>query len=226
MSKIQSITERWAGHSFAEIEEHLKYNGHEYVDLGLPSGRLWAKCNIGAISETDYGLYFAWGSNVGYAANGNSSPHNFSEGQQTPYFIKNGDYAEYARYVNGETLALGDDAARNNMGGNWRMPTKEDFQELYDYCNTNGSVTWTTINGINGRKFTSPNGNYVFLPAAGCCNGTSRNDLGSYGYYWSSTCYELGGPGDVAYYLYFSSGDVSPDGNDGRYLGYSVRAVQ
>ena len=229
MSKIQNIRESWVGHSFAEIEEHLKFNGHEYVDLGLPSGRLWAKCNIGAESETDYGLYFAWGSNVGYAANGNQSPHDFSAGQQTPYFIKKNEedgYYEYARYVDGETLCFGDDTARNNMGGNWRMPTQTDFQELYDYCNDNGSILWTTINGVNGRQFISPNGNYVFFPAAGCCDGSSRNDAGSGGGYWSSSCYEDDGPGDSAYGLYFSSSNVSPGYNDYRYYGYSVRAVQ
>lgn len=204
----------------------LKFNGHKYVDLGLPSGRLWAKCNIGAANETDYGLYFAWGSTKGYEGN---AGHNFANGQQTPYFIKENEeegYGEYARYVDGEILSLGDDTARNVMGGNWRMPTKEDFVELYNYCNTNGSVIWTTINGINGRKFTSPNGNYVFLPAAGFCYGTSCNDVGMFGNYWSSTCYANGGPGDSAYLVSFYSADVSPGNNNDRYFGFSVRAVQ
>ena len=210
----------------SSIIDAIKFNGHEYVDLGLPSGRLWAKCNIGASSETDYGLYFAWGSTKGYEGN---AEHNFTYGQQTPYFIKENEddgYGEYARYVDGETLAFGDDAARNNMGGNWRMPTQADFQELYDYCNTNGSVIWTTINGINGRKFTSPNGNYVFLPAAGYCDGTSRYSVSADGNYWSSACCADDGPGDSGYQLYFNSSSFDTESCNYRFFGFSVRAVQ
>lgn len=191
------------------------FNGYAYVDLGLPSGNLWAKCNVGANSETDYGLYFAWASTVGYAAN---SGHNFSY-ENAPYHLST-EGEGYSKYENEDKLALADDAARANLGGAWRMPTKADFQELIDYCNTNGSIEWVTIGGVNGVKFTSPNNKYVFFPkAGGFWSETSELTVEDCSY-WSSTCYDVYN----AYHTYFNGNPPLTD--DTRYVGLPVRAVQ
>ena len=164
--------------------------GHDYIDLGLPSGTLWATCNIGADNPEDYGDYFSWGETTGY----NSGKTNF---EWSTYKWCNGSYDTQTKYntsssygtVDNKTeLDLEDDAAYVNWGSNWRMPSKAQFDELI-----NGSYTtteWTTQNGVNGLKITSKtNGNSIFLPAAGYRNDTSLNDAGSYGYYWSHTLY-------------------------------------
>ena len=157
---------------------------HAYVDLGLPSGLLWATCNIGADAPEDYGFYFAWGEtqpkdnydwNTYQYCNGSSST-------LTKYCNKS-NYGYNGFTDNLTTLLPEDDAATANWGSDWRMPTKEEFQELYN----NTTVTWTTQNGVNGRLFTASNGNSLFLPAAGCRYDGSLNDVGSYGYYWSSS---------------------------------------
>ena len=111
------------------------------------------------------------------------------------------------------------DAATVNLGEPWRMPTEDDFQELYDNCD------WTrkTVNGVNGYLVTSKiNGATFFFPCSGYGNGTSWNIRGSYGYYWASTLYS------AAYgrILYFNSGGVDPQSNDGRFNGFAVRPVQ
>jgi hypothetical protein len=111
-----------------------------------------------------------------------------------------------------------DDAATANWGGAWRMPTKAEQDELRNNC----TWTWTTQNGVNGYKVTGPNGNSIFLPAAGYLVGGALNLAGSGGYYWSSSLYTDGPSG--AYYVYFSSGGVDwYYGN--RYYGFSVRPV-
>ena len=112
------------------------------------------------------------------------------------------------------------DAARANWGGSWRLPTKAEFGELIDNCD----YERVTLNGIEGMRFTSKrNGNSIFLPAAGCRNGTFTDYAGGRGYYWSSTPYE----GDTrgAYYLYFGSGGSAGTDWDYRHLGQQVRPV-
>ena len=160
------------------------YNGHEYVDLGLPSGKLWAKCNVGANSETDYGLYFAWGETTGYKDI--NSGKNFS---WEDYKHCNGTYNSLTKYNfnddfgivdNKKIIDLEDDAAHVNMGGDWRMPTPGDLQELID----NTVYEWTTVNGVNGGLFTSKiNGQKIFFPAAGACIYGSIFQVGSIGVY-------------------------------------------
>ena len=117
-------------------------------------------------------------------------------------------------------LTLDQDAAHAYMGGKWRMPTNAEYQELIDKCN----VTWTTDyngTGVKGRIFTSKiNGNSVFFPASGYCNGSSVYRAGSYGHYWSSSWNSSG----YAWSLYFSSGSVYVS-SVGRYYGQSVRGV-
>ena len=171
--------------------------GHDWVDLGLPSGLRWATCNVGASSPTAYGNYYAWGETTTKATY-NESTYTYT-GNQT-------------------TLPSSADAATANWGIGWRMPTQSEMQELLDNC----TYTWTTQNGVNGRLFTGPNGNSIFLPAAGYRNGGELYSAGSLGNYWSSSL----GSSDTyyAWNLGFNSGGCSMD----YYLrcyGRSVRAV-
>ena len=110
------------------------------------------------------------------------------------------------------------DAATANWGGTWRLPTKEEQQELIDNC----TWTWTTQNGVNGYKVTGPNGNHIFLPAAGCRYGSSLGLAGEYGYCWSSTPHDS--YSNLVWYLLFGSGEQDMyDIN--HYYGLSVRPV-
>ena len=186
------------------------------VDLGLPSGLLWCDHNVGASKPEEEGFFFSWGNVEGHNLNGQGT-YDFGTGNDTdPYKSSSGATIGYPG-----SIAVGDayDMARANMGAPWRLPTNAEFQELYNNC-TN---VWINQNGINGRRFTSNiNGNSIFFPAAGNYYGSSHNYEGSDGYYWSSVLYSA----DYAYYLYFGSGGVYPQGDDGRFYGFSVRAVQ
>ena len=172
-------------------------DGHEWVDLGLPSGTKWATCNVGADSPEDYGDHFAWGETTPKS----SSNYNYSG---TP-----------------TTLPLDRDAAYTNWGTSWRMPTKDERSEL---INTNYTTwTWTTQNGVKGYKVTSQtNGNSIFLPAAGYRAGSGWNSAGSGGLYWSSS--SNGGSKYSAWNFTFNSDEVS-NNNCQRSFGNSVRPV-
>ena len=157
-------------------------NGRDWVDLGLPSGLKWATCNVGATTPEGYGNFYAWGETTTKTSYDQSNSVTY--GQQISDFSGNATY----------------DAARANWGSTWRMPTKAEAEELRDNC----TWTWTSQNGVNGMRVTGPNGNSIFLPAAGYCPGSSRNDVGEYGNYWGSTPYESDTRG--AYSLFFGSG--------------------
>ena len=195
-------------------------NGHAYVDLGLPSGLLWATCNVGANAPEDYGDYFAWGETT-TKTDYSWSTYQYCNGSNSTMtkYCTNADYGNNGFVDNQTTLFPEDDAATANWGSGWRMPTKEEWQELYN----NTTVTWTTQNGVNGRLFTASNGNSLFLPAAGYRSDSSLYGAGSYGYYWSSSLY-AGYPGD-AWYLYFYSDNYGMSYYD-RYYGRSVRPVR
>ncbi|HJH59770.1 MAG TPA: DUF1566 domain-containing protein [Bacteroidetes bacterium] len=175
-------------------------NGYDYVDLGLPSGLKWATCNVGANSPTNYGNYYAWGETT--TKSDYSSSNCLTYGQQI------GDISGNPQY----------DAARANWGGTWRMPTKIEFEELIDNC----TWRWMGKLGYKGYMVTGPNGNSIFLPAAGYRYGTSLDGAGSHGRYWSSTPYESST--QSAYFLYFYS-DVHGTGWLNRNDGQSVRPV-
>ena len=194
-------------------------NNHEYVDLGLPSGLKWATCNVGADSPEDYGDYFAWGE---------VEPKTTYNWGTYKYCVD--DYDNLTKYCsissygnNGFTdtktvLDPEDDAATVNWGGSWRMPTKAEQDELRNNC----IWTWITQSGVNGYKVTGPNGNSIFLPAAGYMSVGALGYAGSYGYYWSSSLY-TGYPYN-AYGVSFYS--VNVDWSYGnRYYGFSVRPV-
>ena len=192
-----------------------RINGHEYVDLGLSVK--WATCNVGASSPEGYGDYFAWGE---------TSPKNDYSWSTLKYCNDNtGDsFSKYNQYQGGTRdsrtrLELSDDAARVNWGGSWRMPTKAEQDEQREQC----IWQWTTVNGHSGYRVTSKrNGRSIFLPAAGYRLGSSSNNVGSIGSYWSSS---LGAASSYdAYYLNFSSSRVDWSINL-RCYGLSVRAV-
>ena len=175
-------------------------NGHEYVDLGLPSGLKWATCNVGAENPEDYGNYYAWGET--------STKSEITEENSLTYGKSMSDISGNITY----------DVARKEWGSSWRLPTKKELEELESKC----KWQWTTINGKNGYKVTGPNGNSIFLPAAGCRYGSSLDYAGEYGYFWSSAPLESND--DSAYYLYFNSSHRNVDWCY-RYFGQSVRPV-
>ena len=195
-------------------------NGHEWVDLGLPSGTKWATCNVGATKPEEYGNYYAWGETEPKSTYDWSTYKwcNGSYGTQTKYCTD----SYYGTVDNKNVLELADDAARVNWGGAWRMPTDAEWTEL----RTNCTWTWTDDyngTGVAGRIVTSnTNGNHIFLPAAGYRDLDDLDDAGGRGYYWSSllsTAYPSG-----AWRVFFFSGIVSRY-IYGRYYGQSVRPV-
>ena len=194
---------------------------HEYIDLGLPSGLLWATCNVGADSPEEYGDYFAWGETTTksdyswstYQYN-NGSSYNLTKYCNDPEYGYNG-FTD-----NLTTLLPEDDAATANWGSGWRMPTKAELEELRD----NTTVIWTTQNGVGGHLFTASNGNSLFLPAAGYYLGSSLFEAGDEGHYWSSSLY-TDYPGS-AWSLYFYSNHDFIGGYFDRHCGQSVRPVR
>ena len=174
-------------------------DGHEYVDLGLSVK--WATCNIGANKPEEYGDYFAWGET--------SAKFSYKNDNSKTYYRSMGDIKGDSSY----------DAATANWGGNWRMPTKAEMQELRDRCNWE----WITQNGVNGYKVTGPNGNSIFLPAAGYCFGSSVSRVQKRGEYWGST--PNGVDPSSAYQLYFNGVKRKVMSYGIRYYGQSVRPV-
>lgn len=180
------------------------------VDLGLSVK--WADCNVGATSPEGYGDYFAWGETKP------KDVYNLST-----YFDTAGyGFSKYTISTK-TTLDPEDDAAHVNWGGDWRMPTKAEQEELRNNC----FWTWTTQNGVKGYKVTSKvNRNSIFLPAAGSRSYGDLSNAGSYGYYWSSSLDSSDSSrSDGAYFLRFYSGYVDWFSGSLRYSGLSVRAV-
>lgn len=165
-------------------------NRHECVDLGLPSGTLWAKTNVGAMEETETGFYFAWGETKGYAASQVGTDKEFS---LSDYVFSRPDADPFDKYDHDKDgltkLELTDDAARVNWGGDWHMPTKTQCEELFNTAYVkNKWVTNYQGSGVNGLLFTSvSNGNTLFIPAAGFCDGDEVYDVGEGCYIWSSS---------------------------------------
>lgn len=144
--------------SVLKIEMKGKLNGHEWVDLGLPSGTLWATCNVGANSPEEFGDYFAWGETK----------------------IKNSYTKDNYKYSGcPTTLPPSVDAAAANWGDGWHIPTKTQWEELKNKCE------W--MSGSNGYKIVGPSGKSIFLPAAGFYSNNGYGNANTYGYYWSST---------------------------------------
>ena len=169
-------------------------NGFEYVDLGLPSGTMWAKCNVGATELEDPGLLFQFGKIKGYKYG--DKHHMFYDFDKIDNTLSGGLYKD------NDILELTDDAAHVNMGGKWVMATKDNLEELLD--STSHEVE--TINGVKGMTFTSNiNGHQLFIPfiQGWWYNGNWENWDMSTGHIWSSqvsVSYI-----DGAYRLYFNS---------------------
>lgn len=168
--------------SLSDLDEMDDLNDHEYVDLGLSVK--WATCNVGADSPDDYGDYFAWGETQPQTTY-NWSTYKWCKGSIST-LTKYCDYGLHGTVDNKTQLDLSDDAARANWGGSWRMPTDDEWKELFLNC------TWSTYyeysaDGEKGYKVTSKiNGNSIFLPDAGYRFDSSLHGAGS-GYYWSSS---------------------------------------
>ena len=196
---------------------------YEYVDLGLPSGLKWAKCNVGATSETDYGYYFQWG-DIEDKSNSDCSwkTYEYYNGSSDTLTKYNNSTSFGETLDNKTTLDLEDDAARAHMGSDWRMPTRDEFRELFDYTN-NEWISNYNGSGVNGRKFTSKtNSNSIFIPASGYRLGSSFRGQGRGGDVWSSSL-NATLPGG-ALELGFGSGSIYM-GDSGRYYGLAVRGV-
>lgn len=172
------------------------YNNHEYVDLGLPSGNLWAKVNMGAEKETDFGDYFAW-AEIATKESFDSSNYKYyksatemEDGMEVHYegytkyvsadYAKDNGYKGF--YDNKSVLDIEDDAARSLWGGAWHIPSKSNFDELKKYCR----ITVGTFEGIKGVKVVGTNGNYIFLPSAGFKQGNWVNNFAESSYMISS----------------------------------------
>ena len=179
-----------------------------FVDLALPSGLLWCEHNVGASTPYEHGLYFSWGNVEGHAE---GSGYDFSDAvyAQTAGAALTGNIPVNNTY----------DMARHNMGAPCRLPTSGEFTELNNNCDSE----WTDEDGVAGRRFTSRiNGNSIFFPASGYYNGTTLNNRGSNGHYWSSSYHSA----PNAYYLGFNSSNVNPANNTNRRYGFTARAVQ
>ena len=187
-------------------------NGYEYVDLDLPSGLKWATCNVGASSPEEYGDYFAWGET-------NTKTEYTNDNSLTYGLTKTQLQAQGIIDENGN-LTPQYDAATANWGGSWRMPTKEQMEELVEHC----EWEWTQVNGVNGAKVIGPNGSCIFLPAAGFRYAYALYDDGGIGYCWSSTPYDSDGD-DIAYNLRFDDGGEGVYWVYSRSIGLTVRPV-
>ena len=182
-------------------------NHPHMIDLGLPSGTQWACCNVGAAAPEQYGNYYAWGE---------TSPKSVYSWDTYLYGSSWNNVVNIGSDIAGTQY----DAATANWGSPWRMPSLTQIQELLNSCTS----TWTTQNGVIGRKFVSPNGGTIFLPAAGYRWGGELHYAGSRGFYWSSTLDESGPY--YAYYLYVTSGGAGWYGSGYRLNGLSVRPVR
>lgn len=189
--------------------------GHEWVDLGLSVK--WATCNVGAESPEDYGDYYAWGETT-TKSDYDWDTYKWCEGTKNS-MTKYCTNSDYGIVDNRKRLASSEDVATVKWGNKWRMPTKEEFHELVEDC----TWTWTPL-GVNGMKVTGPNGNSIFLPAAGRCGGTgSPLSRGSVCFYWSASlseyyCYH-------AYHLCCDNDRYDWNYVNNRYFGCPVRPV-
>ncbi|MBQ4525874.1 MAG: hypothetical protein IJA00_07385 [Bacteroidaceae bacterium] len=185
------------------------------VDLGLSVK--WASCNVGASSPEDYGSYYAWGEN--------NEKSDYSWNTYKWYDDSNDSMSKYCTNSNSNTtdgktvLDIEDDVAHIKLGDNWRIPTLEEMKELFEKC----KWEWFTYRGIKGQLVTGPNGECIFLPAAGYRGDTDFYNRGTYGNYWLATLVEE--TDNYACGFYFTIGDSRWLNSSFRYYGYTVRPV-
>lgn len=200
---------------YAEFRRTL--NRHEYVDLGLPSGLMWATCNVDADAPEACGGYYAWG-----------ETEEKDDYSWNTYKYYDNNYATVTKYciherygiVDGEdTLEAEDDVANVKWGAIWRLPTLDEQKELCKEC----TWEWTTVNNVAGYKITGPNGNSLFLPATGYKNDGNIFNKAAAGYYWSSSL--LRNSCTRSYYLLFDCEEYDKDDFSRRYSGRCIRPV-
>lgn len=189
-------------------------NGHEAVDLGLPSGLKWATCNVGATKPEEAGGFYAWG----------EVAEKDAYEWKTYKWCEDGSYSKLTKYnenVSVYTLEPEDDAAHVLWGGSWRMPTREEFEELLTKC----TRKFTTQNEVRGLLVTGPNGNSIFLPSAGYNPGTQVQWTNNRGYWW--TCNGNYGNKTMGYAFYsqYDQGRTYVNGQISRDDGLNIRAV-
>ncbi len=219
---------------YGEANTNTEYATPEAVDLGLPSGVKWASFNLGASKPEEYGDYYAWGEIEPYYSC--QDPLTWKEGKESGYYWPSYKWCMGSSYTltkyctnsddgfNGFTddkavLDMENDAAHVNLGGTWRMPTDAELNELRGKC----TWTWTTLNDVSGRLVTGPNGNSIFIPAAGYWTETYQYHAGSNGFYWSSSL-NTDYPGN-AWSVFFSSRYVDRGDTYRRKNGFSIRPV-
>lgn len=194
-------------------------DNHEYVDLGLPSGTLWAKMNIGASASEQIGDKFAWGE-ITTKASYNWSNYKYCNGKQNVFTKYNSETKNgYNGFVdNKNELDPEDDAAHVKWGGDWQMPTREDVYELRFNC------TWTEVrqNGIRGFKVTGANGNSIFLPTVSYFVMSNDRNTDGYKFGWTKSL-----SGEQAYTLYYYPKDGRNVSGCSSYRsdGYPIRPV-
>lgn len=200
------------------------YDGHEYVDLGLPSGTLWAACNVGAEKPEEYGDYFAWGETETKAVY-SWDTYKYSEGSYntlTKYCTN--FYYGFEGYTDTLTMLLPeDDAATVHWGEGWHTPTHEEWEELCQYT----TWEWANIEGTLGRMFTASNGHSLFLPSAGSIMDEGPYNTNTSALYWSSSLQDA--VPHYVWYLTFSATFIDEDCRVdvyGRFPGCSVRPVR
>lgn len=209
--------------TFLSVQTVNAQTEYEYVDLGLPSGTLWATCNVGANSPEEYGDFFCWGDTDGKKNFYDYSNYKYCMGSHLTLtkYCNNSEYG-YNGFTDGKTvLEPEDDAATVNMGEDWCMPSPDQLKELKQ-C----TREWTEQNGVGGILFTGPNGNQMFLPAAGLAWRDDPQWL-YMGRYLSNKCYEGFCPTVIylGFYYYQSAIELTSSGGRREY-GCPVRAVR
>lgn len=205
-----------------KVHYNLDANGYDYVDLELPSGTLWATCNVGASKPSESGLYFQWGDTQGYTTDQigtGSGKKNFASDWSDYKWYSGGNFTKYT--TTGAALNLEDDAANANMDGDWQMPNPKQIDELI----SNTTSTWTTLDEVKGRIFTSikDSSKSIFIPAAGRAWNGSFKEIGRYCGIWSSMLSTSNADNGQSLYFYKYLGPGMF--NYGRFNGRSVRGV-
>ena len=200
---LRNIRESISSGATSTSSHGSSYSDSRRVDLGLSV--CWASYNVGASSPSDRGIFYAWG-----------ETYVKSEFTESSYQYHNGyEYINIGTNIAGTSY----DVARAQWGGNWRMPTQAEMQELVNRCNW----YWTTVNGVDGYRVTGPNGNSIFLPAGGWYNNDELSGYNVNGNYWTST--SVSGSSYNAYYLDFYSGGDHEVETFSRDTGFSIRPV-
>ena len=203
----------------AEQVVNKQDEGIQPVDLGLPSGTLWADRNLGAKSRSDYGAFVSWGNTDLHFPDKGDVDWGDNDDAFKDYEFTEEEYEDTPGAKLKGDIDLEHDAAHVNLGGNWRIPTKEQFIELYENCK------WirATIEGVNGYLVVSKiNQESIFLPCSGDGNDSSWSGRGSYGSYWSGSLQSAA----YGQNLLFDSGDVYPRDTSSKFGGLTVRPVE